>query len=64
MKAMIVNRIGDVGVVLGIVICYLEYKSVKFSVILPMVTETEATAIGLMLLIGAMGKSAQLGLHT
>lgn len=33
MKAMIVNRIGDVGVVLAIVISYVKYKSVEYSVI-------------------------------
>lgn len=36
MKAMIVNRIGDVGVVVAIVLCYAQYKSVEYSVILTM----------------------------
>lgn len=64
MKAMIVNRIGDVGVVMGIVICYAEYKSVEFSVIFTMAEGHILEYIGYMLLVGAIGKSAQIGLHT
>lgn len=64
MKAMIVNRIGDVGVVMGIVICYTEYKSVEYSVVFTMAEGTIVEYIGYMLLIGAIGKSAQIGLHT
>lgn len=43
MKAMIVNRIGDVGVVIAIVICYAQYKSVEYSVIMTMATPEEVT---------------------
>lgn len=66
MKAMIVNRIGDVGVVMGIVICYAEFKSVQFSVVFPMAERSGNIVefIGFMLLVGAIGKSAQIGLHT
>ena len=64
MKAMIVNRIGDVGVVIAIVICYAQYKSVEYSVIFSMATPEEVKYVGYMLLLGAVGKSAQIGLHT
>lgn len=64
MKAMIVNRIGDVGVVIAIAICYTQYKTVEYSVIFTMATPTEVEWIGYMLLVGAVGKSAQIGLHT
>ncbi len=64
MKAMIVNRIGDVGVVMGIVICYAEYKSVEYSVVFTMAEGSTVEFIGFMLLVGAIGKSAQIGLHT
>lgn len=64
MKAMIVNRIGDVGVVIGILLCYNYYGTVEYSVLLTIATPTEGTIIGLMLLIGTIGKSAQIGLHT
>lgn len=64
MKAMIVNRIGDVGIVLAIVICYAEFKSVKFGVIFNMAENGQVDVICLMLLLGAVGKSAQLGLHS
>lgn len=64
MKAMIVNRIGDVGVVIAIVICYAQYKSVEYTVIMTMATPEEVKYVGYMILVGAVGKSAQIGLHT
>ena len=64
MMAMIVNRVGDIGIVMAIIICYAQYKTVEYSVILTTATETEVTVIGLMILVGAIGKSAQIGLHT
>lgn len=64
MQAMIVNRIGDVGVVLAIVICYAQYKTVEYSVLFTVAEESEVSLIGYMLLVGAVGKSAQIGLHT
>lgn len=65
MKAMIVNRVGDLGVVMGIVLCYAHYGSVEYGVIMTVAGGgIPAAAIGGMLLIGAIGKSAQIGLHT
>src|SRR3954468_10678131 len=76
-KAFIVNRIGDFGLVLGISACFLAFDSVQYDEIFARVPEIAATTmhafggdfqtlnlIGVLLFIGAMGKSAQLGLHT
>ncbi len=76
-KAFLVNRVGDIGFALGIFAIYIVFGSVEFSEIFANTaaysTETfvffgfEAhafTVIALLLFIGAMGKSAQLGLHT
>ena len=75
MKAIIVNRIGDFGLSLGIFgIFYLceslDYNTV-FAVIykfkqdqLPIFNINAITLISILLFIGAVGKSAQVGLHT
>ena len=76
-KAFIVNRIGDFGLVLGIAACFLTFDSIQYDEIFARVPEIAATTmhafggdfqtlnlIGVLLFIGAMGKSAQLGLHT
>ncbi|NJO37706.1 MAG: NADH-quinone oxidoreductase subunit L, partial [Rhizobiales bacterium] len=76
-KAFLVNRVGDVGFALGIAGVYLVFDSVEFDVVFSRAAEfaehsivmfgTEVHALTLvtfLLFIGAMGKSAQLGLHT
>ena len=76
-KAMVVNRVGDVGLALGVIIFFNYFKSVDFSTIFSMapllINETfyffglnfNVLTLGtLFLFIGAVGKSAQLGLHT
>jgi len=76
-KAFIVNRIGDFGFALGIFGTFLLFQSVSFADVFAAVPgkaearlhflnfDTHAlTALCLLLFIGAMGKSAQLGLHT
>ena len=77
MKAFIVNRVGDFGFALGIFGVFFLFGSVEFSEILPRASEYAdasvvffgiewhaLTIISFLLFIGAMGKSAQLGLHT
>jgi NADH-quinone oxidoreductase subunit L len=77
MKAMIVNRVGDVGLALAMFVCYNVFHSLDFSVIFPLCHaysgynlvflgyEVHAlTLISILLFVGAVGKSAQLGLHT
>jgi len=70
-KAFLVNRIGDVGMFLGILILFLTYNTFSFDTIfsqisngvLPFGTETGLTIAGLLIFCGAVGKSAQFPLH-
>lgn len=77
MKAFWVNRVGDFGFLLGIFACYQLFGSLDFDVIFKNVSHYAAdayqvagfslhaiTTIAFLLFMGAMGKSAQLGLHT
>jgi NADH-quinone oxidoreductase subunit L len=77
-KAFVVNRVGDFGFMLGIFGTFLVFGTVSIPEILAAAPAMEgASTIGflgmrldtmtilcLLLFIGAMGKSAQLGLHT
>ena len=76
-KAFIVNRVGDFGLVLGLAAAFLAFDSIQYDEIFGRVPEIAGTTmrafggdfatlelIGVLLFIGAMGKSAQLGLHT
>jgi NADH-quinone oxidoreductase subunit L len=63
MKAFIVNRVGDAGFILGIMLLFVTVGSVRYLDV-PKVTEHGvALALGLLFLTGAMGKSAQFPLH-
>lgn len=77
MKAFLVNRVGDIGFALGVAGAFLLFGAVQFDVVFGLMEsrvdevvrvfgiEAHAlTAICLLLFVGAMGKSAQLGLHT
>ena len=72
-KAMVLNRIGDFSLVMGILFIFVNFKAVDYStvaVLAPFFANNTIISInllniiGLFLFIGAMGKSAQLGLHT
>jgi NADH-quinone oxidoreductase subunit L len=76
-KAFLVNRVGDFGFALGIAAIYLVFDSVEFDVVFQAAgefAETQLVVFGatfdtltvicILLFIGAMGKSAQIGLHT
>ena len=62
-QAMIINRIGDVGLILGIIGIYKEYGGIEYEVVYGNVEERNITIIVGLLWIGAVGKSAQIGLH-
>lgn len=70
-KAFIVNRIGDIGMFLGILILFTHYKTFTFDTIfaqiaqgnLPFNSEAWLTAAGILVFMGAVGKSAQFPLH-
>ncbi len=76
-KAFVVNRVGDFGFALGIMGVFLLFDTISFDPVFAAVPAKAAatfhflswqvpamTTICLLLFIGAMGKSAQLPLHT
>jgi NADH:ubiquinone oxidoreductase subunit 5 (subunit L)/multisubunit Na+/H+ antiporter MnhA subunit len=73
---MLVNRIGDLSLLIGISIIFYNILSLKYVVIFNIITYylqsnfilfiikfNIITIVCLFLFLGAMGKSAQLGLH-
>ena len=66
-KAFIVNRVGDIGLAVALMIMFAAVGSVSFATVFgaaPELTEWTLTAIGLMLLLAACGKSAQVPLQS
>lgn len=70
-KAFIVNRVGDLGFFIGIMILWMQYSTLTFSGIfsaishgnVPFDSNAWLTASGLLIFCGAIGKSAQFPLH-
>ncbi len=65
-KAFIVNRVGDFGFLLGIIFCYHSLGTLNFSQIasiLAATPEKATTAMGLLVMCGFLGKSAQMPLQ-
>jgi NADH-quinone oxidoreductase subunit L len=76
-KAFLVNRVGDFGFSLGILTIFFVFNAVTFDAVFAAAPDYVGTTIEflgiqfdtltlicLLLFVGAMGKSAQLGLHT
>lgn len=76
-KAMLVNRIGDFSLVLGMILIFNLFKSLNYNLVFSLVYKFQSvkiiflnlefeilTLISFLLFIGVMAKSAQLGLHT
>ena len=66
-EAFIMNRIADLGLLVGIFLIYWNIGSVKYDDVFAHINELSHSllvAIGIALFIGAMGKSAQFPLHT
>ncbi|MSP20497.1 MAG: NADH-quinone oxidoreductase subunit L [Alphaproteobacteria bacterium] len=76
-KAFIVNRVGDFGFALGICGVFLVFQTISFEEVfqaVPRFVDTDIEFLGghfdtltvltMLLFVGAMGKSAQIGLHT
>jgi len=76
-KAFVVNRVGDFGFALGIFTTFVIFHSLDFSTVFPKVPGAVGTTMNflqwqvpsltlacVLLFVGAMGKSAQIGLHT
>lgn len=75
-KAMVVNRLGDIGVVLAMLVIYDSFKTLDYGTIFALVpyfynldyyflgsSFNLLDLISLLLFIGVAGKSAQIGLH-
>ncbi len=76
-KAFVVNRVGDFGFALGIFLIFYLFGTVNYSEVfqqIPSITDKELIFLGIqvnavdliciLLFVGAMGKSAQILLHT
>ena len=69
-KAFIMNRIGDLGFLLGILLIFITFGSIDYATVFSFAksssVDNNATivVITLLLFVGAMGKSAQLPLYT
>jgi proton-translocating NADH-quinone oxidoreductase chain L len=76
-KALIVNRISDFALTFGLICIFYVFRSLDFPVVFGLIplyinetvilfgwTFNLISVISLLLFIGAMGKSAQIGLHT
>ncbi|WP_366523796.1 NADH-quinone oxidoreductase subunit L [uncultured Algimonas sp.] len=75
-KAFVTNRVGDVGLALGVMAIFLVFGSVEFDVVFAAIAENSdrrldflglnlnaMELIAMLLFVGAMGKSAQFVLH-
>ncbi|MEV6399680.1 NADH-quinone oxidoreductase subunit L [Streptomyces sp. NPDC051907] len=66
-KAFLVNRVGDMGLSIAIMLMFTTFGTFAFGPVLGSTSETSEgmlTAIGLMLLLAACGKSAQVPLQS
>jgi len=77
LKAFLVNRVGDFGFLLGMILLFAYIGSVDYTTVFAKITDLRGqllpltahyavsvpTLIGLLLFVGAMGKSAQVPLH-
>lgn len=68
-KAFIMNRIGDVGLILGVVMIFMHFGTLSYPEVFAQAGELSAgsqtlTIITLLLFVGAIGKSAQIPLYT
>lgn len=76
-KAFLMNRVGDFGFTIGILTIFVLFGTLDFDIIFESASEyadknfdifgqslSALSIIGLLLFVGAVGKSAQLGLHT
>ena len=77
LKAMIVNRIGDFGLALGVFTIFLVFNSLEYTTVFALAPSfyqssivflnlefDTLTVICILLFVGAVGKSAQIGLHS
>ncbi len=66
-KAFVVNRVGDLGMALAIMLMFAQFGTTAIEAVnqsIPGASQSVATAMGLLLLLGACGKSAQVPLQS
>ena len=68
-KAMVVNKVGDIGVLLGMMLLWNYFGTLEYISIFPLNSisyhlDLFIGGVTFLFLIGVIGKSAQLGLHT
>ena len=66
-KALVMNRVGDWGFSIGLWAIFWTFGNLDFTTVFslaPYINEELITIISICLLLAAMGKSAQIGLHT
>lgn len=75
-KAMLVNRVGDIALILGISLIFLHFKTVDYITVFALtpsltlttglfcgLSSSRISLIAILLFLGCIGKSAQIGLH-
>lgn len=66
-KAFVMNRVGDTGLMIALMVLFTSVGSFSFSSVfaaVPELSHSTVTALGLLLLLGACGKSAQIPLQS
>ncbi len=66
-KAFIMNRIGDLGLIIGVILIFINFGSINYVDVFPKAGDVDVsvlTLITILLFVGAMGKSAQIPLYT
>ena len=68
-KAFIMNRIGDLGLIIGVILIFAQFGSIEYSSVFAQAGDIPGgsqiiTIITVLLFVGAIGKSAQLPLYT
>lgn len=66
-KAFLVNKVSDIFLLLAIALMYILFETVSFGTIfalVPYLPTPVTELVGLLVVVGGVGKSAQLGLHT
>ncbi len=66
-KAFIMNRIGDLGLIIGVILIFVNFGSINYGEVFQKAGSLDSsvlTLITILLFVGAMGKSAQIPLYT
>lgn len=68
-KAFIMNRIGDLGLILGVILIFVQFGTIEYADVFAQAVGLETgsqviTIVTILLFVGAIGKSAQIPLYT